>query len=81
MRLDTEARCQRAETLGNGPMSSLSIHQDADDQTNDEDASAGAVEGDGRPMRNHVFGHGNEHQPILADITTNVATATVGQPF
>ena len=61
MRFNPQARRQRAESLGDGPVAVSSIGQDADDQANDQHTGAPGVQGDGWPLGNHVFGHGNEH--------------------
>ena len=63
-------------------MTTLAIDEKTDQEAHDEDAGAGAVEGGGGPLGNHVVGYRDEHETILADVGTEVAPATVGRsPF
>ena len=60
-------------------MSALPVDQDAEEESDEQDPSAGSVEEGGGPFRNHVVGERDEHETILADNAAAVAPATVGR--
>jgi hypothetical protein len=66
--------------LGDGAVTALTVDQDPDEKTDDEDPSAGAVEGGRGPLGNHIVDDREVHQSILADEATGFAPATVGRP-
>jgi hypothetical protein len=63
-------------------MSALSVDQDAQEESEEQDPRAGSVKSGRGPLGNHVVSERDEHETILADNASPVAPATVGpSPF
>jgi hypothetical protein len=75
---NAEAATEGGQPLGNRPMTSTAVRENANEDAENQNAKCCEIERHGGPVRNHIGGCSDKHDSSLAEERRTHVTATIG---